>query len=386
MAAKRKTISPLLGFILALCLFPGSALALPPAVTETRPDPPPKNRQIVMLVVDGLQADALNTGKAPNISGLAMAGVRADRVVVMPPDCPEARLLTMLSGTDPADHGYIDGQKAPGRRTIMSLLEARGLKSAVIDGTGRLEKACGEVSLKNFGPFRGDAEVIGAALEVVRNKRPFFTLAVLSGPARELYRSGKESKDYLAAVGAADGEVGKFFSRLHSDGIFDDTMLVVTGTTGRPPLIVKGTDFFVGTKLPPVSLKELAPTLGYVYGIDMPEAKGLIAWNALRPMAGRTENFMLFQRVKDLSLAYADVADAAARLENEKILVQEEKSRLARDKKLVEEEIETREKEISRLKLSISAMKLAGLAGLIIFVAALVAEYRILRKRYLIFT
>ncbi|MHB8916713.1 MAG: hypothetical protein ACYC4H_01705, partial [Desulfocucumaceae bacterium] len=78
--------------------------------------------------------------------------------------------------------------------------------------------------------------------------------------------------------------------------------------------------------------------------------------------------------------------EAAARLENEKIIVQEEKSRLSRDKKIVEDEIEAREKEISRLNIIISAFKVGGLIALLLFVTALVVEYRILKKRYLFFT
>lgn len=386
MFSVKKISRPVFGFLLALFLFPGTVLALPPAVSEVKPDPPPKNKQIIMLVVDGLQADSLSTGRTPNICGLGMSGIWADRVSAMPPDNFEARLYSMLSGTDPADHGLTVGKAVPGQRIIMAYMEKRGMKSAVIDGTGRLEKICGEVSHRHLGPFNSDGEVVSAALEVIRNKKPFFTLVVLSGPGRQLARTGADLKAYQAAVGATDTEVGKMIRQLHVDGIFQDSMLVVTGTTGKPPMVIKGSDFTAGMKIPPVGLKDLAPTLGYLYGINMPEAKGLIMWNALRPAADRTENYMLLQRVRELSSACADAVDAAARLENEKILVQEEKTRLARDKQFVEDEIETLEKEISRLKLTISAMKLAGLAGIILFAAAMVVEYRILKKRYLIFT
>ncbi len=382
----KKMNRTVIGFLLALSLFPGTALALPPAVSEVRPDPPPKNKQIIMLAVDGLQAGSLSTGKTPNICGLGMSGVWAERVISMPPDSFEARLYSALSGTDPGDHGFTGSGAGPRQPTIMALMEKKGIKSAVIDGTGSLEKISGEATHSRLGPFGGDGEVVSAALEVIRDKKPFFTLVVLDGPGRQLARHGAGSKAYHEAVTAADTEVGRMIRQLHVDGIFQDSMLVVTGTTGKPPIIIKGSDFATGMKIPPVCLKDLAPTLGYLYGINMPEAKGLIIWNALRPAADRTENYMLLQRVRELSGAYADIVDAAARLENEKILVQEEKTRLARDKQFVEDEIETLEKEIGRLKLTISALKLAGLAGIIIFAAAMVVEYRILKKRYLIFT
>ena len=381
----KRAIKPVLILLLAL-LLPGAAAALPPVVTETKPDPPAKNKRIVMLVVDGLQSGAVSAGGTPSINGLGMAGVRADRVSAMPPDNTEARVFSLLSGTDPGEHGFTGPKEAPKRRTLLSQLEARGIKTAVIDGSGRLEKACGDASYKNFGPFTGDGQVMAAALEVFRTKKPFLTVAVLAGPGRQMELSGPESKAYQAAVAAADTEVGRFLRQLHVDGTYESTMIIISGATGRPPLIVRGSDFLAGAKLPPVGLKDLAPTLGYLYGFSLPESRGLVVWNALRPAADQTESSMLQQRVKELSLACADAVDAAGRLENEKVLVQEEKSRLARDKKLVEEEIQTRENQIDRLQLTISAFKLAGLIGLILFGTALYVEYRVLKKRYLFFT
>lgn len=386
MADTKKKCGSIIIFLAVLIMFPGAALALPPAVNEVKPEAPPKNKQIIILVVDGLQADSLNSGRTPNISGVGMAGVRADRVSAMPPDSTGARIYSLLCGTDPSDHGYAGDKVAPRRRTIMSFMEGRGIKTALIDGTGCMERAGGEASHKNFGPFGSDGEVVNAAVDLIRSKKPFLTVVVLSGPGRQLEDSGPGTNHYHAAVTAADNEVGRLLRQLHTDGTYESTLLIVTGTVGRPPLIIKGSDFYAGSKMPPVCLKDLAPTLGYLYGINLPEAKGLILWNALRPAGDRTENYMLFQRVRDLSAAYADVVDAAARLENEKILVQEEKVRLTRDKQSVEMEIEARENQIEKLNLIISAMKIAGLLGIILFVSALVVEYRILKKRYLFFT
>ncbi|MFZ5632447.1 MAG: alkaline phosphatase family protein [Bacillota bacterium] len=385
MTAVKRITGLVFCFLSVFFMLPGSVLALPAEVNEVKPVPP-KTRQVVILVIDGLQAKFLDSGITPNISGLGMAGVKAERVGAMPPDNFESRSYTILSGTDPADHGYTKDSATPGRKTLLSYMEKKGIKTAVIDGTGRLEKACGEVSYKHFGPFSGDGAVIDAAVDVIRNKKPFFTVVVLTGPGRQPASAGADSKAYLSSVTAADNEVGKFLRHLHMDGTYEATMLIVTGTTGSPPLVIKGNEFLTGHRLPPVCLKDLAPTLGYLYGINMSGARGLIVWNALRPGADRTENFMLLQRVSDLSTAYTDMVDAAARLENEKILVQEEKTRLTRDKELVEREMAERDIQINKLNLIISVMKLAGLAGIVLFVAAMVVEYRILKKRYLFFT
>lgn len=388
MAAVKRIIRLAFCSLAVLLILPGAVLALPPSVTEVRPDPPPppKTKQIIMLIIDGLQVKYVNPGTAPNISGLGMAGSRADRVSAMPPDSLEARIYTLLSGADPADHRYIGAGATPGRRTLLSYMERKGMKTAVVDGTGSLGKACGDVSYQYSGPFEGDSAVIDTTVDVIRNKKPFFTVAALSGPGKQLAESGPGTGAYLASLTAADNEVGRLLKQLHIDGTYESTMLVISGTTGNPPLLLKGGEFLTGHRLSPVCLKDVAPTLGYLFGIDMEQPGGLIIWNTIRPAPDKTENFMLLQRVSDLSGAYSDMVDAAARLENEKVLVQEEKARLTRDKENVEREIAQRDIEIHRLNLIISVMKLAGIAVIVLFVTAMVVEYRILKKRYLFFT
>jgi len=246
-------------------------------------------------------------------------------------------------------------------------------------------ESSGNVSYKYSGPFKNDGEVINSALNVIKTKKPFMSVVVLAGPGRK-YSAAADLKNYHNSVTAADNEVGRFLKQLHIDGTFEETMLVVTGTTGKPPMIIKGIEFLSGSRLAPAGLKDLAPTLGYLFGINLSDVKGLILWNSLKPAPDRSDSFMMQQRVLDLSTALADAVDSAARLEIEKIIVQEEKIRLTAEKRTVEEEIADREGRIKRLNTIITAMKITGIAVIIIFMGAMVIEYRILRKKYLFFT
>jgi hypothetical protein len=386
MAAVKRICILVLCFVSAAFLRPASIAAQPADKDGVKPEQPVKTKQIIMFVVDGLQAGSLNAASAPNINGLGMAGIRGDRVSAMPPDNTEARLYSILSGADPGDHGCTGDGAAPARPSILYYMEKKGMKTALIDGTGRMEKAFQDVSYRYSGPFKSDREVVDAAVDVVKNKKPFFTVVVLAGPDRDGAGQGPGTGTDSSLVTDADNEIGRFLRQLHISGTYEETMLIVTGTTGKPPLVIKGTEFLTGFRLPPVCLKDLAPTLAYLYGIDMPGAKGLIIWNAFRPVPSRTDNFMLMQRVNDLSDAYADIMDAAARLEGEKMLVQEEKARLTRDKQSVEEEMEERDSRIKKLSRIIFIMKLGILSGIILFAAAMVVEYRVLKKKYLFFT
>jgi len=359
------------------------AAAQPQGADEQNADPPRVSRQLILIVVDGLQAESVSTGVTPNISGLGLAGAMADRVGVMPPDSPESRFYSLLSGVDLPVESSAGG---PLGGTLLTSLEKKGVKTALVDGTGRFSRAAEGISHKLTGPFKDDSEVVDRAVEVIKDDKLFLTVVVLAGPGKEKALTGTTSRAYLESVTAADNEVGRLFKQLHINGVYEESLLVVTGTTGKPPMIIKGIDFLAGTKLPPVCLKDLAPTLGYLYGINMPNARGLVMWNALKAGPDRTETFMQQKRINDLSYAYADLIEERARIENEKIMVQEEKARITRDKQSVEDQIAQRDNKISQLSTIITVMKVLGLLGGILFIAALVAEYRILKKRFLFFT
>ncbi|MFZ5596243.1 MAG: hypothetical protein ACOY31_04430 [Bacillota bacterium] len=337
------------------------------------------SKQVVILVLDGLQASSVSPSATPNINGLGMAGVWVERVSAMPPDSSEHRLYTLLSGIE-----LKQGERPDMKKTIMAALEKSGVKTALVDGSGKTGDLSGVVSIKNTGNVKNDRETMDAAMELIRTQKPYLTVVVLGGDRQQ--QAPADGQQGTIQAGAADNEVGRFLNQLHADGLYEDTALVVTGTTGKPPLIIKGREFMAGTKLPPVCLKDLAPTLGYICGASLPETKGLIMWNAILPGPGRNESYMLQQRVRELSNSYADANDSAARLESEKMAVQEEKAWLTGEKQMVEGEISEREKRINSLTLTISVLKAAILLILIIFAVALFVEYRVLKKKYLFFT
>ncbi|MFZ5649286.1 MAG: hypothetical protein ACOY4I_00335 [Bacillota bacterium] len=380
-----KVIIGLLSMLPAVIILPWNALALPPAINDVKPEVQPKTRQIIMLVMDGLQADSVSASRTPNIYGLGMAGVKSDRVVAMPPDSSESRIYTLLCGSGQEEYEKQgEGGISPRPSTLLSAMEKKGIKTAVVDGTGLMEGAGPDITYKFFGPFKNDGEVIDKAVEIIKKKKPFFMVVALSGPGRGSPEHG--SGQPASTVTAADIQAGRLFKQLHIDGSFEETLLIVAGTTGKPPLIIKGKDFLTGAKLPPVCMKDVAPTIGYLFGVNMPESGGQVLWNALKPGADRSESFMLQQRVTDLSLACAEAMESAARLENEKIAVQREKVRLAGEKQSVENEISQRDSEIRKLNKIISIMKIVGLVVFFVFVLAMVMEYRILKKKYLFFT
>lgn len=386
MTAMHKKTLILLSAVLLLIFCPGAALSQPDSPPENEQQAPEITRQIMLVVIDGLQSKALQKTRAPNINGLGSSGVKVDRVCVMPPDNTAPQVYSILSGAEPSQHGYLNRGDRPRCGTILDLMEKRGNDTALIDGTGELRGVVSGVASYYPGPYEQDREVVDIAIKEISLKKPFFTVIVLSGPARALARSGEDSGEYLKAVTEADNQVGRLLGYLHQQGFYEDTLIAVTGTRGTPPMVFKGREFRRGLLLPPVKITDLAPTLAYVQGMKLSGASGLVLWNSLEPGPGRSESYMLQQRVKDLSNAYAGAIEEAGRLEREKIAVQDEKGRLTQEKYSIEREMEKRDDEIRKLNLTIKAMKLGLALMLVLFIMALVIQFKILRKRYLFFS
>lgn len=374
--------------ILITLLFgcPQVLLALPDSQPEEEQSAPARTRHIMLLVVDGLQSDALQKTRAPNINGLGSAGVKVDRMCVTPPDSRAAQIYSIFSGSGPVQHGYLNPGDKPRVDSILNLMQKRGSDTLLIDGTGELKGLISGLKYFQSENIEDDSKITELAVKEISDKKPFFSVIIFSKPYRAMERSGKDSREYLEAVANADIQVGRLLGYLHQQGLYEDTLIVVCGTVGAPPLVIRGNEFSTGRSVPVVSNNDIAPTLAYLQGIKMSGINGLVLWDFLKPGPGRPETYMLQQRVRDLSDAYARALDEAGRLERKRIAVQEEKAGLTQEKYTMERKMKERDQRIDRLNLTVRLMKIGFIITLVLFIIALLVQFRVLKKRYLFFT
>jgi len=98
--------------LIALCL----ALTLPLAgmAQEAEPQEKPRyTRQMLVIVIDGLQADALQKAQAPNINGVAASGVRINDGIPVWPGGLEAAAASILTGTASEAHQFFQPGDKP---------------------------------------------------------------------------------------------------------------------------------------------------------------------------------------------------------------------------------------------------------------------------------
>ena len=331
-----------------------------------------------LIIVDGLQADALDNADAPNIKGLRSAGLKANRVISGCPEDSQLAISSILTGGKLLQDGN--------DQNILQLITDRGMKTALFDGTGKLKSLKAEVNYISNKSYNGsDSLVVDDVINELDKNNAYFNVIVLPGLRIVLEEHGAGSAEYRQQVADTDNQVGRLLHYLYTKNWYEQSLIIVTGTGEQPPLIMKGLQLKAGTTLPPVNLTDIAPTIAYLLGIKMKETDGMVLYNAIKPQADRSETYLLTQRVEDLSEFCAIMMEGIYRLEREKAEVKQHQKLIANEKQLIQQEIEKRDQKIENLSSKISFMKITGVILLVIFILGYIVEYKILRKKFLMF-
>ncbi|MDI6906645.1 MAG: alkaline phosphatase family protein [Thermoanaerobacterales bacterium] len=346
---------------------------------------PRYTRHVFLVVVDGLRADILQKVQAPNINGIGSAGVRVPETIPVFPPTLEASTGTILTGTDPSLHRFLKPGDRLAEPTVLEVLEKQNIGTAFFDGSnGRLKGL--SRGARHYHACGNDGEVIEAALKYLGEKKPYVSVMVLSGPGKALALSGPDSDEYARAVSEADNRIGELLNFLHQQGLYDQSLFMMTGTGDAPPLIVKGLQFKCGVVLPPAGVIDVAPTLAYVLGSKLPEASGLILWNAMEPGSFQNGLYLMEQRIKDLAQAQVNAYQEIYRLRDEQYQVQDEKARLTAERDETSQAISERDRKIGSLELKVKALVATIFLLLILFGVGYLWEYRYLKKKFLLFS
>lgn len=140
----------------------------------------PGVEQIIVVVIDGLEGKTLEKGWAPNIDSLGQSGVRVQDVQGSLPDGTRSAAATVLTGFEPARHGYIDTGDSVRVESVVDQAEDKGYKSAIFDGSGGalegLGKKCSYFKDKYLGK---DRLVMDMAINELGKKKFFLSIILL---------------------------------------------------------------------------------------------------------------------------------------------------------------------------------------------------------------
>jgi len=299
---------------------------------EVKPAP-----NVVVITIDTLRADHLGCYgykqiRTPNIDGLASDAVRFERAYTPVPVTLPAHTV-IFTGTYPMLSGMHDfsGNKLnPGQPTLASVLKQHGYATGAVIGSAVLDSRFGlnqgfDLYYDHFDFSRLDASnldemerpgnlVADVALDwLAKNHRSKFFLWMHLYDPHYPYRPpapyNEEYKDrpYDGEIAFADAQVGRLITYLKANGLYRNTLIVLTGdhgeslgehgekthgffvynTTLHVPVIIRLPGVSpVRTLSEMVSLADLMPTVLQTLKLDVPkEVQGVSLVPLMTPRA-----------------------------------------------------------------------------------------------------
>jgi N-sulfoglucosamine sulfohydrolase len=332
-------ISPMLERILFTSVL--SLVAAASALAAPAPEPP----NIVFILADDVSSDFGCYGgdaQTPNIDRLAAKGVRFDNFYVTASSCSPSR-CSIITGRYPHNTGApeLHMELPEGQFLFPGALKEAGYYS-VQAGKWHMgeyaKQAFDEVYETEEAPDPGWSDRFVPCLKERPRGRPFFMWfasfdahrpweedpevpavdpALLSLPAGvpDTPKARADLASYLVEVQRFDRYVGKVVEELKAQGVFENTLLVVTSDNGRPFPRNKTTVYDNGVKVPLivhwpegklaegavsrslVSAIDLAPTFLAAAGLPVPpEVQGVDFLSVCRNPDTVVRNYIFAER------------------------------------------------------------------------------------------
>ncbi len=363
-------------------------------------------KHIIFITVDGLTDQQIQSAYTPNINGLAASGVKTAAIGVLPANTVTF-MASFLTGADPSVHGWTEPDQRTKTRLFPEIVGGYGRTCAYVSHPDSLSEGFfnrpGEGGIKYSEVKRNSNEaVVNKAVEVFKQDRPFFLGLKLPGLAANLNNREKEGKAAAEAVNEVDGQIGRLLATLRSAGVYEQSLIVLTGIYSGPgrgvrerlpdrselmvPVVMIGPGLKSGAVLPPVKIIDLAPTVALLAGLQIsPESNGMILWNALQSGTGFLEQNLLLKRVKDLSEENVKSTGVVYHLTEEKRLVKIEREKVNREKAMITQTINDRDNQIKGLKGNIRLLKIVVFVTVLVLGTGYLIEYLYLRKKFLMF-
>ena len=280
---------------------------------------------LVLITIDTLRADHLGCYgykqiKTPNIDGLAADGVRFERAFTpVPVTLPSHS--AMLTGTYPmlsGMHDFSGNKLSPQQPTLATVLKQAGYATGAVIGAAVLDSRFGlnqgfdfyydhfdfsRLDESNLDEMERPGNVVAdLALDWLgkNSQKKFFLWMHLYDPhypyrPPEPYSREYAAQPYDGEIAFADEQVGRLLRFLKEKGLYQNTMIVLTGDHGeslgehgekthgffiynatmRVPLIIRlpgksPVQKMVQTVADPVSTVDLMPTMLSAAGVEVP--------------------------------------------------------------------------------------------------------------------
>lgn len=242
--------------------------------------------KVLLILVDGMRPDALtDCEKAKKFAELSKSTMNGRTVM---PSVTLPCHMSLFHSVDPLRHGTTTNTFAPQVRPINGICEtlyAAGKRSAFFYNWGELRDLAKPETLSVSYFISGSKHDYGetnviltdAAIDYIAKQEPDFTFLYLGEVDEKGHRFGWMSDEYIGAVKTSWDCIEKITNTLS-----DEYTVIVTadhGGHGRThgtdmeedmtiPLFIKGVDFESGAVFESVDIKDIAPTVNKLLGVE----------------------------------------------------------------------------------------------------------------------
>lgn len=313
-----------------------------------------------IIYIKGLSVSDIEGKKLPNLKSIADSSISYTNVA-KPQIFPDS-IYTLFG----------DANKA---YSLPKILSKNGIDCLFIDGSGKVpNNYCDNNSLDLISDT-DDKEVLNRYFSLPTEKDYNFVTIYLDDI------NVSETSEFRR-WSLVDNQIGLLLNHLIKLKKLEKSSIFITGDSDSPPLLMFRYNPNFKANYYYCNLLDLGPTICEIYGINPPSK---MPGNTLYEFLAGSNDPMSTKRIIDLQKQCLLAEEKINLLQKDNSLINEDKNKILEEKLNFDQRILEKEKQITTLKIKLKLFKLAGFVLFIILLAGYVIEYRILRKKFLIF-
>ena len=266
----------------------------------------PIANHVVLIGLDGWASyDFEKAHDVPNLRNLMEGGTFTMHKRSVIPSSSAINWASMFMGVGPEMHGYTTwGSKTPEVPSITTNKNGifPTIFSVIREQLPKAETGCtfewdgikyviDTMSISHVCYFKDGwkhvEENCDSIVNYIHDKKPVFFAPCFDGIDGIGHEKGWYTEDYYDYLARIDQCVGRIIQALKDAGIFDDTIIIITGDHGghdrghgtldirdmESPLVIYGKNARANNEMDGVFVQyDIAATIAYILGLDIPEA------------------------------------------------------------------------------------------------------------------
>ncbi|WP_027365923.1 hypothetical protein [Desulfotruncus alcoholivorax] len=313
-----------------------------------------------LIYIKGLKASDIEGSELPNLKSLADNSISYANVS-KPNPFPES-LYTLFGG--------------PNRTSSLpKTLSKNGVDCLLIDGSGEIPKNYCDQNSLDLISGTNDKDVLNQYFSLFPEKDYNFVTIYLD----DINDSDTSETRRWSLV---DNQIGLLLNYLINTKKIDKSYIFITGDTDQPPLLMFRYNPNFKANYYYCSLMDLGPTICKIYCINLPPG---MSGNILYEFFINSTEPMSMKRIVDLQKQCLMAEEKINLLQKNNNLINADKIKIFEEKLIFDRKILEKEKQITGLEIKLKLFKIAAFLGLVILVTGYVIEYKVLRKKFLIF-